>query len=153
MKPASGKEEDHEELVEGVSSAHSWIKVQTMIRPTKLGKKRKAAEADEDDDDGEESSEIMLTLTSRNPNETTAKIWWVHDEGEFKQVTFQESMIDHLDIESKIILADTLEGKLQQRKYGRNDSGETRLQEYTISCPRPNQSTPILKCFVKLFDI
>ena len=88
-KPAAGKEEDHEELVEGVSSAHSWIKVQTMIRPTKLGKKRGD---DDDDDDGEESSEIMLTLTSRNPNETTAKIWWVHEEGEFKQVAFQESI-------------------------------------------------------------
>ena len=117
--PAAGKEEDHEELVEGVSSAHSWIKVQTMIRPTKLGKKRGD---DDEDDDGDESSEIMLTLTSRNPNETTAKIWWVHEEGEFKQVAFQESMIDHLEIESKIILADTMEGKLQQMKYGRKDS-------------------------------
>ena len=121
-KPTAGKEEEHEELVEGVSSAHSWIKVQTMIRPTKLGKKRGAE--DDDDDDGEESSEILLTLTSRNPNETTAKIWWVHDEGEFKQVTFKESMIDHLEIESKIILADTMEGKLQQMKYGRADSGK-----------------------------
>lgn len=143
MKPASGKEEDHEELVEGVSSAHSWIKVQTMIRPTKLGKKRKAAEADEDDDDGEESSEIMLTLTSRNPNETTAKIWWVHEEGEFKQVTFQESMIDHLDIESKIILADTLEGKLQQKKYGRNDSGEVRKDSRNIQYPAQGPTSPL----------
>lgn len=122
MKVSAGKEEDHEELVEGVSSAHSWIKVQTMIRPTKLGKKRGAE--DDDDDDGEESSEIMLTLTSRNPNETSAKIWWVHEDGEFKQVDFVESMIDHLEIESKIILADTMEGKLQQMKYGRCDSGK-----------------------------
>ena len=126
-KPAAGKEEDHEELVEGVSSAHSWIKVQTMIRPTKLGKKRGD---DDDDDDGEESSEIMLTLTSRNPNETTAKIWWVHEDGEFKQVAFQESMIDHLEIESKIILADTMEGKLQQMKYGRRDSTDGKWEHF-----------------------
>ena len=36
----------------------------------------------------------------------------------------RETMIDHLEIESKIILADTMEGKLQQMKYGRKDSTE-----------------------------
>ena len=30
--PGGGKEESAEVMVEGVSSAHSWIKVQTMIR-------------------------------------------------------------------------------------------------------------------------
>ena len=27
-------------ILEGISSLHSWIKTQTMIRPTKLGKKK-----------------------------------------------------------------------------------------------------------------
>ena len=31
-------DDDGEGVVEGVSSAHSWIKAQTMIRPSKLGK-------------------------------------------------------------------------------------------------------------------
>ena len=31
-------------MVEGVSSAHSWIKVQTMIRPTKLGENKDEGE-------------------------------------------------------------------------------------------------------------
>ena len=34
-----GDEEAHG-ILEGISSLHSWIKTQTMIRPTKLGKKR-----------------------------------------------------------------------------------------------------------------
>ncbi len=86
--------------MEGVSSAHSWIKAQTMIRPTKLGAKKR----DEDDEDGEEDNEIDITLTSRNPNDSFYQVWWIHDKGEFKQVAFQESMIDHLEIESSITL-------------------------------------------------
>lgn len=94
------KDEEVGGLVEGVSSAHSWIKAQTMIRPTKLGAKKR----DEDDEDGEEDNEIDITLTSRNPNDSFYQVWWIHDKGEFKQVAFQESMIDHLEIESSITL-------------------------------------------------
>ena len=36
---AGGDEEAHG-ILEGISSLHSWIKTQTMIRPTKLGKKK-----------------------------------------------------------------------------------------------------------------
>ena len=86
--------------MEGVSSAHSWIKAQTMIRPTKLGAKKR----DEDDEDGEEDNEIQITLTSRNPNDSFYQVWWIHDKGEYRQVAFQESMIDHLEIESSITL-------------------------------------------------
>ena len=58
-------------MVEGVSSAHSWIKVQTMIRPTKLGENK-----DEDDEeDGEENNEIQIKLTSRNPNDSYCQVW------------------------------------------------------------------------------
>lgn len=94
------KDEEVGGLVEGVSSAHSWIKAQTMIRPTKLGAKKR----DEDDEDGEEDNEIQITLSSRNPNDSFYQVWWIHDKGEFRQVAFQESMIDHLNIESSITL-------------------------------------------------
>ena len=94
------KDEEVGNLVEGVSSAHSWIKAQTMIRPTKLGAKKR----DEDDEDGEEDNEIQITLTSRNPNDSFYQVWWIHDKGEYRQVAFQESMIDHLEIESSITL-------------------------------------------------
>ena len=71
-KTASGKEEDVEGMVEGVSSAHSWIKVQTMIRPTKLGTKRDPDE----DEDGDDDNDIQIMLTSRNPNDSYSQIWW-----------------------------------------------------------------------------
>ena len=40
------------------------------FRPTKLGQKR-----DEDAEDGEEDNEVLITLTSRNPNDSFAQIW------------------------------------------------------------------------------
>lgn len=33
-------EQSVETQMEGISSAHSWIKSNTMLRPTKLGKKK-----------------------------------------------------------------------------------------------------------------
>ena len=39
-------------------------------------------------------------------------------EGEYEQFKFTEMMIDHLDIESKIIVAECNEAKLQVRKFG-----------------------------------
>ena len=65
-------EQPLETQMEGVSSAHSWIKSNTMLRPTKLGKKKGAnaggggGEGSEDDDDDE--ADIMIMLTSANPN-------------------------------------------------------------------------------------
>ena len=40
------------------------------------------------------------------------------DQGEFVQMQFAEAMIDHLDIESKIIIAESDEGRKQVAKYG-----------------------------------
>ena len=40
------------------------------------------------------------------------------EEGEYEQFKFTEVMIDHLDIESKIIVAECNEAKLQVRKFG-----------------------------------
>lgn len=109
------KDEEVGGLVEGVSSAHSWIKAQTMIRPTKLGAKKR----DEDDEDGEEDNEIQITLTSRNPNDSFYQVWWIHDKGEYKQVAFQESMIDHLEIESSITLV--TKDQTSEVEIGEND--------------------------------
>ena len=36
-KKTTAADDDLEGMVEGVSSAHSWIKAQTMIRPVTLG--------------------------------------------------------------------------------------------------------------------
>ena len=46
---------------------------------------------------------------------------WDHRCGEFTQIPFKESMIDHLEIESTIIFADSKEGQEQIKKYGRDD--------------------------------
>ena len=54
----------YESLVEGVSSAHSWIKSNTMLRPTKLSRKKGDGSDDEDDDE----ADILILLTSRIPN-------------------------------------------------------------------------------------
>ena len=110
------KDEEVGGLVEGVSSAHSWIKAQTMIRPTKLGAKKR----DEDDEDGEEDNEINITLTSRNPNDSFYQVWWIHDKGEFRQVAFKESMIDHLEIESSITLVTNTITKDAKSEDGEN---------------------------------
>ena len=53
----------------GISSAHSWIKTQTMLRPTKLGKNK---EGSKDSDDEEE--DILICLTSEDPNSSFRKV-------------------------------------------------------------------------------
>ena len=71
-------EQSLETQMEGISSAHSWIKSNTMLRPTKLGKKKGgggggggeggeggAGGGSEEDDD---ETDIMIMLTSSNPN-------------------------------------------------------------------------------------
>ena len=131
VKAGIGKDEDVGGLVEGVSSAHSWIKAQTMIRPTKLGAKKR----DEDNEDGEEDNEIQITLTSRNPNDSFYQVWWIHDKGEYRQVAFKESMIDHLHIESCITLVtdrSSNEDKLEA------DAGENVKTHATEDAKRAN---------------
>ena len=64
-KPKKGKNEEmsKESMVEGISSAHCWIKSNTMLRPTKLGKKGEGS-----DESGDEEEDILISLTSRDPN-------------------------------------------------------------------------------------
>ena len=38
--------------------------------------------------------------------------------GDYEQIKFVEEMIDHLDIESKIIVGECNEAKLQVRRFG-----------------------------------
>ena len=62
------EEESNVEIISGISSAHSWIKALTFVRPKNLGRE------EEDSDDEEE--EITILLSSRNPNLTSKQIKW-----------------------------------------------------------------------------
>ena len=63
-------EQTVETQMEGISSAHSWIKSNTMLRPTKLGKKKGGGGGGGDgtDDEDDDEADIMIMLTSDNPN-------------------------------------------------------------------------------------
>ena len=52
-----GDEEAHG-ILEGISSLHSWIKTQTMIRPTKLGKKKDDSFDDVSDEDDNMTNDV-----------------------------------------------------------------------------------------------
>ena len=56
LKGGKGDEEAHG-ILEGISSLHSWIKTQTMIRPTKLGKKK------DDSFDDVSNGDNVMTVT------------------------------------------------------------------------------------------
>ena len=62
------EEENNIEIISGISSAHSWIKALTFVRPKNLGRE------EEDSDDEEE--EIHILLSSKNPNQTSKQIKW-----------------------------------------------------------------------------
>ena len=57
LKGGKGDEEAHG-ILEGISSLHSWIKTQTMIRPTKLGKKK-----DDSFDDVSEIRNVAIIMS------------------------------------------------------------------------------------------
>ena len=120
----------YESIVEGVSSAHSWIKSNTMLRPTKLSRKKGDGSDDEDDDE----ADILILITSRIPNTRGNEVRFTLD-GSYEQVEeddikmtalmfpceqsqFTETFIDHLDIESRIIVAECGEARLQVRRFG-----------------------------------
>ena len=72
QKLGLGKDDDAKSMLAGISCAHSWIKTQTMIRPTKLGKTR----GDGSDESGEEDDDVAIVLTSRDPNVSYGRIWF-----------------------------------------------------------------------------
>ena len=100
---AAADEQSVEACMEGISSMHSWIKANTMIRPTKLGKARVEGEEGSDDED----QTIVILLTSKDPNDPNSAIKWNHKDGGFNNVQLKETMINHLAIESKIVFVET----------------------------------------------
>ena len=60
------EEESNEGIISGISSAHSWIKALTFVRPKNLGR-------DEEDSD-EEEEEVHISISSKNPNLTSKQI-------------------------------------------------------------------------------
>ena len=111
---AAADEQSVEACMEGISSMHSWIKANTMIRPTKLGKARVEGEEGSDDED----QTIVILLTSKDPNDPNSAIKWNHKDGGFNNVQLKETMINHLAIESKIVFVETREAVEQIAKYG-----------------------------------
>ena len=120
-------------ILEGISSLHSWIKTQTMIRPAKLGGggggKR---EGYDEDDDEEEDDDIIIPLTSRDPNMSLTQVRWDHTMGEFLGFNFSEMMIDHLNIESTIHHVDSIEAQLQMEETNKagGDSEESKRNRH-----------------------
>ena len=73
---ARSDEEGNHGILEGISSLHSWIKTQTMIRPAKLGGvKREGAGFEEEDED----DDIVISLTSKDPNVSTTQVRYAID--------------------------------------------------------------------------
>ena len=62
------EDENNVEIISGISSAHSWIKALTFVKPKNLGK-------DEEDSD-EEEEEVHISLSSKDPNLTSKQIKW-----------------------------------------------------------------------------
>ena len=120
-------------ILEGISSLHSWIKTQTMIRPAKLGPggggKR---EGYDDEEEEEEDDDIIIPLTSRDPNMSLTQVRWDHTMGEFLGFNFSEMMIDHLNIESTIHHVDSIEAQLQMEETNKagGDSEESKRTRY-----------------------
>ena len=68
--PVKPVEDDAHGILEGISSLHSWIKTQTMIRPAKLGVKREGSVGFSD----EEDEDIVISLTSKDPNVSSSQV-------------------------------------------------------------------------------
>lgn len=82
-KPRPGKpgEEEAHGILEGISSLHSWIKTQTMIRPTKLGKKKDDMSFDDDDDE-----DVVISLCSKDPQACKGVVRFDYTNGEYVPV-------------------------------------------------------------------
>ena len=119
-------------ILEGISSLHSWIKTQTMIRPAKLGPgaggKR---EGYDDEDEEEEDDDVIIPLTSRDPNMSVTKVRWDHTMGEFLGFNFSEMMIDHLNIESTIHHVESLDAQLQVEETNKSGGADSEASKRT----------------------
>ena len=116
VKPGIGGDETgggQHGILEGISSLHSWIKTQTMIRPAKLGPGAGGKREGYDDEEEEEDDDVIIPLTSRDPNMSLTQVRWDHTMGEFLGFNFSEMMIDHLNIESTIHHVESIDAQLQ----------------------------------------
>ena len=65
------------------------------------------------DDEEDEDDDIVISLTSKDPNISTSLVRWDHMMGEFMGVHLSETLIDHLDIESCILHINSEEARIQ----------------------------------------
>ena len=116
-------------ILEGISSLHSWIKTQTMIRPTKLGKKKDDLSFDDEDDE-----DVVISLCSKDPQACKGLVRFDYTKGEYVPVKLTEWMIDHLEVESTVLHKDSEEGQIQMQREGANKLGNDKLYRtcYTI---------------------
>ena len=84
-KTAKKEEMSVSGIIEGISSVHSWIKAQTMVRPTNIGRS-----GSNDSDDEEE--DIQIFLSSRDPNVKAGMIKLVLRKSTFITYYFQFQM-------------------------------------------------------------
>ncbi|CAB4063118.1 DNAI1 [Lepeophtheirus salmonis] len=103
----------------GISSLHSWIKTQTMIRPSTKSTKGKGGATGgnvlavkEDLDE-----EVVISLNAKDPLAPTDLVRFDYTIGAFIQIKLVEKMIDHLDIESTCVHKSSPEG-CHQLKLG-----------------------------------
>ena len=66
-KMAKKEDKGNAGIIEGISSVHSWIKAQTMVRPANIG--RTGSHDSEDDEE-----DIQICLSSRDPNINARKL-------------------------------------------------------------------------------
>ena len=109
-------------ILEGISSLHSWIKTQTMIRPTKLGKKKDDLSFDDEDDE-----DVVISLCSKDPQACKGLVRFDYTKGEYVPVKLTEWMIDHLEVESTVLHKDSEEGQIQMQREGANKLGNDKL--------------------------
>ena len=76
----------NEKIIQGISSLHSWIKTQTMIKPSKIS--RQHSREDEEDED---EPEVVIHLDSFNPQAARNDVFKMEY---FYQSTFLESVSD-----------------------------------------------------------
>ena len=118
-KMVMGKESEADEIttmVTKLSSLHSWIKAQTLIRPKQLGRSHGEGGGGLSDEDDDEY--VTISLTSRDPGAPGGRVRWNHTQARHEELKYVETMICHLDIESTIVNAFSAEGREQVVEFG-----------------------------------
>ena len=111
-------QDDSQSILEGINSLHTWIKTQTMIKPTKMEKKKANPEDDNGVIEDDEEDEVVISLKAKDPQAARNVVRFDYTTGEYIPVKLRETMIDHLDIQSTILHIDSDEAKrqIQQEK-------------------------------------